>query len=64
MMAKYNPLTPELVKELESIVGEKNVTVDPDKLETYSHDEETDPRYQHMPEAVYLAIWQPPQLGV
>ena len=52
MMAKYNPLTPELVKELESIVGEKNVTVDPDKLETYSHDEETDPRYQHMPEAV------------
>ena len=51
-MAKYNPVTPELVKELEKIVGVKNVTVDPDKLATYSHDEETDPRYQHMPEVV------------
>ena len=51
-MAKYNPLTAELVKELESIVGAKNITVDPEKMETYSHDEETDPRYQHMPEAV------------
>ena len=51
-MAKYNPLTAELVKELETIVGAKNVTIDPEKMETYSHDEETDPRYQHMPEAV------------
>jgi glycolate oxidase len=51
-MTKYNPLTAELVKELETIVGAKNVTVDPEKMETYSHDEETDPRYQHMPEAV------------
>jgi len=51
-MTKYNPLTAELVKELETIVGAKNVTIDPEKMETYSHDEETDPRYQHMPEAV------------
>ena len=51
-MKKYNPLTAELVKELETIVGAKNVTIDPEKMETYSHDEETDPRYQHMPEAV------------
>ena len=51
-MAKYNSLTPALVKELESIVGAKNVMVDPEKMETYSHDEETDPRYQHMPEVV------------
>ena len=51
-MATYNPLTAELVKELETIVGAKNVSIDPDKLETYSHDEETDKRYQHMPEAV------------
>ena len=51
-MAKYNPVTPALVMELEKIVGVKNVTVDPDKLATYSHDEETDPRYQHMPEVV------------
>ena len=41
-MAKYNPLSTELVKELESIVGAKNITVDPEKMETYSHDEETD----------------------
>ena len=51
-VAKYNSLTPEIVKELERIVGAKNVMVDPEKMETYSHDEETDPRYQHMPEAV------------
>ena len=51
-MAKYNPLTAEMVKELETIVGAKNITIDPEKMETYSHDEETDPRYQHMPEAV------------
>ncbi len=51
-MTKFNPLTAEMVKELETIVGAKNVTIDPEKMETYSHDEETDPRYQHMPEAV------------
>jgi len=51
-VVKYNPLTPELVQELESIVGVKNVTVDAEKMEKYSHDEETDVRYQHMPEAV------------
>ena len=43
-MAKYNPLSTELVKELESIVGAKNITVDPEKMETYSHDEETEAR--------------------
>ena len=45
IVVKYNPLTPELVQELESIVGVKNVTVDAEKMEKYSHDEETDVRY-------------------
>lgn len=51
-MADYRRVTSVLVEELVKIVGAKNVTVDPEKMETYSHDEETDPRYQHMPEVV------------
>lgn len=51
-MPKYNPVSSEVLAELKSILGEKNVTVDPDKLHTYSHDEVTETRYHHMPEAV------------
>ena len=36
-MVKYNPLSPSLVQELESIVGAKNVTVDPEKMEDRPH---------------------------
>jgi len=53
-MPKYNPVTPAIVEALRNIVGAKNVLVDAEKLETYSHDEETDPRYHHMPEVVVL----------
>lgn len=50
-MATYNKLTPDHIAALKAIVGDKNVVTDPDKLITYSQDEVTDPRYQHMPEA-------------
>jgi len=35
----YNTITPAIVKTLQDIVGEKNVLLDADALETYSHDE-------------------------
>lgn len=48
----YNPVTTEIVNELISIVGEKNVISDPEKLETYSHDETPREKYGRMPEVV------------
>ncbi|MDF2500431.1 MAG: putative FAD-linked oxidoreductase [Anaerosporomusa subterranea] len=51
-MSVYNPVTSSILDELKSLLGEKNVTVDPDKLYTYSHDEVTESRYHHMPEVV------------
>lgn len=51
-MAKYNPITPAEVAELRKILGEKNVTTDAEKMEPYSHDELTDPKYVRMPEVV------------
>jgi glycolate oxidase len=53
-MNVYNKITPTIVAELEKIVGEKNICTDLDKLETYSHDEVTEPRYHHLPEVV---VW-------
>ena len=51
-MPTYNPVTPAVLTELIAILGEKNVTTDPDKLYTYSHDEVTESRYHHAPEVV------------
>jgi glycolate oxidase len=51
-MTSYNPVTPAVVAALEAILGARGVTVDPDKLHPYSHDEVTEPRYHHMPEVV------------
>lgn len=53
-VVKYNRVTQPIVDELKRIVGERNVVVDKDKLENYSHDEVTDPNYHHMPEIVVL----------
>jgi hypothetical protein len=53
-MGPYNPVPPAIVAELATIVGENNVSIDPDKLYPYSHDEVTEPRYHHMPEVV---VW-------
>jgi glycolate oxidase len=52
LMAEYNPVTPAIVDELRAIVGARGVVVDPDKLEAYSRDEVTEPRYHRMPEVV------------
>ncbi|MFW6041980.1 MAG: FAD-binding oxidoreductase [Guyparkeria sp.] len=50
---RYNQLTPEIVRALIEIVGERYVLHgDAEKLEPYSHDEVPDPEYAHMPDAV------------
>jgi len=51
-MANYKPVTPAIIAELETILGARGVVIDPDRLQPYSHDEVTEPRYHHMPEAV------------
>jgi len=49
---KYNPVSEQIVGELEKIVGDKYVIYgDREKLEAYSHDEIAEARYAHMPEA-------------
>ncbi|MCD4826058.1 MAG: FAD-binding protein [Phycisphaerae bacterium] len=49
----YNPVTDDIVSELQSIVGEKYVIFgDAEKLEPFSHDEIPDRSYAHMPEVV------------
>jgi len=50
---RYNPVTPEIVRELENIVGARNVLYgDAEKLEPYSHDEIPGTHYRHYPEVV------------
>lgn len=52
-MAEYNQLTPELIAELENIVGGDNCLTGEDINEDYAHDEM--PIYgTHMPDAVVL----------
>jgi glycolate oxidase len=53
-MPKYNPVTSNIIESLKHIVGEKYVTIDPEKLENYSRDEVPDARYAHLPEVV---VW-------
>lgn len=54
MTLKYREVTQAIVAELRGIVGDKQVIVDVDKLEAYSHDETPRERYAHLPEAVVL----------
>jgi glycolate oxidase len=51
-MSSYNKLTLAVLEELRTMLGEKNVITDPDKMQPYSHDEVTESRYHHMPEVV------------
>lgn len=54
-MAKYqySAVTPEIIAELEKILGEKWVIYgDSDKLEPYSHDEIAEKSYAHLPDVV------------
>ena len=53
-ITNFTKVTSKIISELKTIVGDKWVIVDKDKLISYSHDEVTDPRYQHMPEIVVL----------
>ncbi|MBN1874946.1 MAG: FAD-binding protein [Anaerolineae bacterium] len=52
-MINYQPVTPGIVAELQSIVGERNVIFDdPEKMEAYSHDEVADTCFIRMPDVV------------
>jgi glycolate oxidase len=52
-MTQYNPVTESVVEELCAIVGTKHVVyADPEKLESYAHDEVADMRFARTPEVV------------
>lgn len=48
----YAAVTPAILDELRKIVGAKNVLVEEEKIEAYSHDETNAEEYGHMPEVV------------
>ncbi|MGQ9556948.1 MAG: FAD-binding oxidoreductase [Desulfurispora sp.] len=49
---KYNPVTREILQQLQEIVGPQNVVVDEEKMEVYSRDEVSEAMWQKMPEVV------------
>lgn len=51
-MAKYNPVTEEVIQELIAIVGKDNCKYDEETRERYKTDEEKDVKYHHLPEVV------------
>ena len=51
-MARFNKVSAELLDELKQVLGEKGVTVDPEKLQTYQTDEEGNPYWFRTPEVV------------
>lgn len=51
-MARFNKVTPELLEELRRVLGEKGLTVDEEKLQTYQTDEEGNSYWFHVPEVV------------
>lgn len=53
-MSDYNKVNLEFIEKLKGIIGEKNVIVDKEKLDTYKTDEETNPKYFKTPELVVL----------
>ena len=60
-MTTYNKVTPELIEELKKALGEENVKFDPETLDKYKTDEETDPTWHHLPEVV---VWATSTEGV
>ena len=54
MIRKYNPVKKEIVEELIRISGRRNVIIEEEKLQTYSHDETPAEQYTHMPEVVII----------
>lgn len=53
-VSSYNPVSDNILNKLKSLIGDKYVYTDKDKMEPYSHDEVTDPKYVKQPEAVVL----------
>ena len=53
-MTAYNPVTEDVLVALREVLGAENVKVDEETLDRYKTDEETDPRYHHLPEVVVL----------
>ena len=53
-MTAYNPVTEEVLNALSEALGAENVKIDEETLDRYKTDEETDPRYHHLPEVVVL----------
>ena len=53
-MTAYNPVTEEVLNALREALGTENVKIDEETLDRYKTDEETDPRYHHLPEVVVL----------
>ncbi len=51
---RYRAVTQAIVGALQEIVGMKNVVVDAERLEAYSHDETDAHEYGHMPEVAVL----------
>lgn len=49
---KYKPVTEEILEQLRTIVGPANVVLDPEKMETYAHDEVPEEMWKRMPEVV------------
>jgi len=50
----YAAVTPRITDAVRKITGSKNVLVDEDKIQAYSHDETSAEEYGHMPELVVL----------
>ena len=48
----YNKVNEKFIAGLQAIVGKEHVYADPDTLDQYKTDEETDPAKFHTPEAV------------
>ena len=56
-MTPFHPVTPSIVEELAGIVGDSYVAYgDPEKLESYSHDEVAEKEYAHMPEVLVRPV--------
>ncbi len=51
-MVEYKKVNDKVIKDLEEIVGEKNILTDKDQMTDYSHDEFTLSEIAHLPEVV------------
>lgn len=50
----FSPVTPEIIGMLSGIVGARNLIIDPERMEAYSHDETSQEEYGKMPGVVVL----------